>query len=100
MESPEWIQLNPDGRLARLLIGYFGFWQTLHIMVNLRALVRFQRGDDTFPANPPADGWDTETQATMEGMARIDIGAALMTLGFLIEYERDGDQWPLLGLSP
>lgn len=90
-------QLGPDGRLVRCLIAYFGLWQTIHILVNLRALARFKRGDETFPAHPPADGWDAPTQATMEAMAKIDTIAALVTLGFVIEYERDGERWPLLG---
>lgn len=91
------LQLEPNNRLARCLIAYFGLWQTIHILVNLRALARFKHGDETFPAHPPADGWDAPTQATMEGIAKIDIVAPLLTVGFFVDYERDSDWWPLLG---
>jgi hypothetical protein len=54
------------------------------------------RGEETFPANPPADGWSDETRATFTGMAGVDT-AGLLTLVFVADYERDGDAWPMLG---
>lgn len=88
---------DPDSRIARVLIGWFGLFQTIHILVNLRALAQFKRGQDTFPANPPEDGWADETQATFTGMAGIDTVAGIITLAFIFDYHRDGELWPWLG---
>lgn len=35
----------------------------------------------------------------MEGMARIDLVAAALVLVFIVDFERDGDHWPLLGAA-
>lgn len=100
-DHPEGLAQPSSGtrRLIRGLVWYFGLWQTLHVLVNLKALSKFHRGESTFPAFPPADGWSEETQATMEGMAMIDLVAAALTLVFVAEFERDGDHWPLLGAA-
>lgn len=88
---------TPESRMARWLIGYFGFFQLVHVLVNLRALARFSREVDTFPANPPSDGWTDETQATFKTMAGIDTLAGILTIVFVVDYARDGEDWPLLG---
>lgn len=88
---------DSNSRTARTLIAWFGISQTVHILVNLRAFIRFSHDQTTFPAHPPADGWSDETQGTLEGMAGIDIFAAVLTLAFITDYYRNGDQWPWLG---
>lgn len=88
---------TPDSRASKWLIGYFGVFQLVHVLVNLRALDRFAQGLDTFPANPPADGWTDETQATFKTMAEVDTLAGLLTIAFVVDYARDGEDWPLFG---
>lgn len=86
-----------DARIVKWLIGYFGFFQTVHVLVNIRALARFHRGAETFPANPSAGGWADETRATFRGMASIDTVAGLLALAFVINHRRNGKLWPWLG---
>jgi hypothetical protein len=88
---------SPEARTVRWLIGYFGFFQTVHVLVNIRALARFHRGAETFPANPPAGGWSDETRATFQGMAGIDAVAGLVTIAFVVDRRRNGELWPWLG---
>lgn len=85
------------GRAVRWLVGYVALWQAIHVVVNVRALLRIDATGGTFPAPPPGGGWADSTLAVFVGMGALDAVAALLTLAFAIAYVRDGPSWPLLG---
>lgn len=87
------------GRVVRWLVGYAALWQGIHVVVNVRALLRLNTSGGTFPAPPPGGGWADSTQAVFVGMGALDAVAALLTLAFAVAYVRDRPSWPLLGTA-
>ena len=86
-----------DSLIGRALIYWFGLYQAIHVFVNLRALIRFRDDEETFPAHPPAEGWEEQVQSFFTGLATLDLVNAILTLVFVREFRRDSHRWPVLG---
>lgn len=78
---------NKPGRLWSTLAGYYGFLQSVHLVVLALGLVRLLRsGTLGFPAPPPSGGWSLQAQAFLVGNGVLDafiaIAALIYTFGF------------------
>lgn len=91
------VDASVDGPTAKALVGYFGLWQAVHVVVILRAFLLMEQGRVAFPASPPAGGWAESTQAVFVGMGGIDLVGALLAVGFVVAYVRERRSWPVLG---
>lgn len=73
-----------DSKRVRLLAGWYGLYQAVHVPVNVRALFLLTRGDTLdFPAPPPSGGWSDDTIAFFTGMAALDLVNAVLALVFV-----------------
>ena len=75
---------NPNSTLAKILVGYYGFIQTLHLIAIGRATVLLgQTGALSFPAPPPPGGWDEHARYFFVGVGAIDALNVLIALVFV-----------------
>ena len=75
---------DPDSRLARVLVGYYGFIQALHLVGIGRATVVLEAtGEMSFPAPPPAGGWSEQAINFFVGVGAIDALNAILALVFV-----------------
>ena len=80
---------SPDGTLARILVIYYGFIQSLHLIAIGRATVVLETsGELTFPAPPPAGGWSEQASHFFVGVGAIDALNAVIALVFVYGFFR------------
>jgi len=61
-------------RISKILIGYYGVLQSLHLLILIRAGILILTGQNfPFPILPPPDGWEAQTLPFMFGLAGTDI---------------------------
>jgi len=78
---------NPNGQLARALVGWYGLYQAVHILVNTRGLCRLYSGLPVgFPAPAPASGWPVEMVPLFIAIGWADLTGAFLTLVFVRGY--------------
>ncbi len=71
-------------RLTALLVLWYGGYQAVHVVVNVRALVLLtQRQAIDVPAPPPPGGWHPQVLNFFTAMAGVDLVNALLTLLFV-----------------
>jgi hypothetical protein len=81
--------VQPDDRLARGLVAWYGLYQAAHVVVNTRGLYILYSGAALdFPAPPPPSGWPAETINMMLGIGWADLLGAILTLVFVRGYLR------------
>jgi hypothetical protein len=84
---------NPDSRLAKVLVAYYGFIQALHLIGIGRASVVLETtGEMTFPAPPPAGGWSEQAINFFVGVGAIDALNAVIALVFVYGFFK-GARW-------
>ena len=74
--------LEPDERIANLLVGYYALYQAVHVLVNARGLhILMTGGVLDFPVAPPPGGWspDVVNICVAIGFAAL-FGAAVALL--------------------
>lgn len=69
-------------------MAWYGIFQAIHILINVRALAGLLRGGIDFPALPPPDGWTPQVIHFFTGMAGLDLLNAVLTLVFVLGYFR------------
>jgi hypothetical protein len=75
---------DPDGRLAKVLVGYYGLIQALHLVGIGRATAVLETtGEMTFPAPPPDAGWSQQAVNFFVGVGAIDALNAILALVFV-----------------
>ncbi len=79
---------NPDRKLVKGLVAWYGLYQAIHIGVNLRGLFQLAHGGIDFPALPPSGGWTPQVIHFFTGMASLDLLNAVLTLVFVLGYFR------------
>jgi hypothetical protein len=85
--------MDPDGRLAKVLVGYYGLIQALHLISIGRATVVLGKtGEMTFPAPPPAGGWSEQAVNFFVGVGAIDALNAILALVFVYGFFK-GARW-------
>ncbi len=78
---------NPDGKLARALIAWYGLYQAVHILVNTRGLYLLYSGRPVgFPAPAPPSGWPVEMSPLFIAIGWADLAGAFLTLMFVWGY--------------
>lgn len=83
------ILANPDDRLPRALVAWYGLYQAAHILVNTRGLYILHSGGTLdFPAPPPPSGWPPETIHMMVIIGWVDLVGAFLALLFVRGYLR------------
>ena len=81
--------MNPDDRLPRALVIWYGLYQGAHILVNTRGLyVIYSGGILDFPSPPPPSGWPTETIHMIVIIGWADLVGAILALVFVRGYLR------------
>ncbi len=84
---------NPNSTLAKVLVAYYGFIQTLHLIAIGRASIVLQTsGEMTFPAPPPAGGWSPQAENFFIGVGAIDALNAILALIFVYGFFK-GARW-------
>jgi hypothetical protein len=78
--------IEPDKIIAKALVAWYGLFQAIHIVVNVRGLAQLARGSLDFPAMPPPDGWSAQAVQFMTGIAATDLLNAVVTLVFVYGY--------------
>jgi hypothetical protein len=80
---------NPNSSLAKILVGYYGTIQVLHLVAIGRATVILGQTDALgFPAPPPQGGWDEQARYFFVGVGAIDALNVLVALVFLYGFFR------------
>lgn len=80
---------NPDEKLPRSLVAWYGLYQAAHILVNTRGLYLLYSGSALdFPAPPPPSGWPVETIHMMVIIGWVDLIGAFLALLFVGGYLR------------
>ena len=71
---------------AKILIGYYGLLQTLHLLVLIRAgtILLFEDGYP-FPILPPPGGWDPQTMPFLIGLGVTDSIGILLGILFAVQ---------------
>ena len=77
-------RLTKRRRAMPWLVGYYGVFQTGHVVLNLVYLCGL-RPIENFPP-PPAEGWHPQAIALWTSMGLIDTGIALLALYFVAAY--------------
>lgn len=85
--------MEPDGRIAKLLVAYYALYQAVHIGVNVRGLhILLSGGVLDFPAPPPAGGWSPDVVHIGVAIGFADLFGAVVALVFAYGYFR-GAAW-------
>ncbi|NOZ50588.1 MAG: hypothetical protein GXP37_11155 [Chloroflexi bacterium] len=79
-------RLQPQHRLTGFLVAWYGFYQLIHIGVNIQGLFQLSAGSITFPAPPPPGGWTDQAIAFFIPMASLDLFNAFLTMLFVYGY--------------
>lgn len=71
-------------KFIRLLIGYYGLLQSLHLLTLIRAGILLLSGANKspFPILPPPGGWGEQTLPFMFGLGGMDVVGILLGVGF------------------
>ena len=65
---------NNISKQLKVLIAYYGFLQSLHLLALIRAGFMLLQGEPApFPILPPPDGWQEQTMPFMLGLAGMDV---------------------------
>ena len=79
--------IEPDGRVANLLVGYYALYQAVHVLVNVRGLhILMTGGVLDFPAPPPAGGWGPDVVNIGVAIGFADLFGAVLALVFAYGY--------------
>jgi hypothetical protein len=71
----------------KLLAGYYGVLQSLHLLSLARAgWIVLRGGQIPFPAPPPAGGWPSTSLPFLLGMGAVDAVAIILGLIFVYRY--------------
>jgi len=74
-------------KIFQLLIGYYGFLQSIHILLLARAgWFLLQNREIPFPAPPPPGGWTENALPFLLGMGLVDLFAIGLGLVFVYTY--------------
>jgi hypothetical protein len=77
-DNPKW---------AKILIGYYGLLQTLHLMVLIRAgAILLLEGGSPFPILPPPGGWTQQTMHFLVGLGITDSVGILLGMIFAVQF--------------
>lgn len=76
-------------RTVKALVAWYGAFQAVHVVVNVRALANLIRGGTSFPAMPPAGGWSEQAAHFFTAMASVDLVNAFLALVFVYGYFRE-----------
>jgi hypothetical protein len=80
---------DPDDRLPRALVVWYGVYQGVHILVNARGLYLIHTGGALdFPAPPPPTGWPAEMLHMFASIGWADLIGAVLALVFVRGYLR------------
>lgn len=83
----------------KLLIGYYGLLQSLHLLTLARAGVLILQGNPApFPILPPPGGWTEQAMAFLFGLAGTDVVGILLGVSFAYRAILKGDFNPRLGI--
>jgi hypothetical protein len=78
---------NPHSPLARLLVGYYGLLEAVHLAVLAWAGLRLLRsGSLGFPAAPPPGGWSSQVVPFLVGTAVLDALNVGLAWAFVYGY--------------
>lgn len=70
-------------KLKRILVGYYGLLQLVHLVVLTAAgLLYLKSKDMPFPAQPPPGGWEGQVLPFLLGMGTVDAVAAFLGVWF------------------
>ena len=84
---------DPDSRLAKILVAYYGFIQALHLVgIGWASVVLDTTGEMTFPAPPPVGGWSEQAINFFVGVGAIDALNAVLALVFVYGFFK-GARW-------
>lgn len=84
IDDPTVITISP---LTKFLTGYYGLYQAVHILVNVRGTWLLASGVSLdFPAPPPQSGWPIEVVHFMIGIGILDLTNAVASLFFVYAY--------------
>ena len=79
--------MNPSSNAIRILTGYYGLYQAVHIIVNTRGTWLLTSGAELdFPAPPPSGGWPLEVVHLMVIIGILDLLNAIASLFFVRAY--------------
>jgi hypothetical protein len=85
--------------LSKILTGYYGILQTLHLFTLAYAGLQILRGDPApFPILPPPGGWRDQTMAFLFGLAGTDVIGILLGIFFATQAILKKDFKPGLGI--
>ena len=83
----------------KLLIGYYGLLQSLHLLTLARAGSLMLSGQDSpFPILPPTGGWAEQTLPFLFGLAAMDVLGIALAIVFSYQALFKGRQYRLLGI--
>ena len=78
---------GPDGRLARLLVAYYGVVEVAHAIALARAGIQLMAtGTIGFPAPPPPGGWSTQVVPFLVGTGVVDAVNVVVAFAFVFGY--------------
>jgi hypothetical protein len=78
---------GPDGKLARLLIAYYGVVEVAHAIALARAGTRLMAtGTIGFPAPPPPEGWSPQVIPFLVGTGVVDAINIVAAIAFVYGY--------------
>ena len=81
------MNLHSKPKLIRILAGYYGILQTVHLFLLGRAGIIFIRtGRVPFPAQSPSGGWHFTTLPFLMGMGAADVFAASLGIYFVSQF--------------
>ena len=83
----------------RLLTGYYGFLQAVHLLILAYGLIVYiQSGTIGFPAPPPEVGWTGQAEAFLLGNGALDSIIGVAAILFVIGFFRQREWSQALGL--
>jgi hypothetical protein len=78
---------DSDGRLARLLVAYYGVIEIAHAIVLAQAGIRLAvTGTMGFPASPPPEGWSPQAIPFLVGTGAVDAINIVVAFAFVYGY--------------
>jgi len=76
---------NNISKQLKVLIAYYGFLQSLHLLALIRAGFMLLQGEPApFPILPPPGGWQEQTMPFMLGLAGMDVLGILLGIYYCL----------------
>ncbi|MFQ6612664.1 MAG: hypothetical protein ACE5D2_06125 [Fidelibacterota bacterium] len=88
-----------DHKFTRMLVGWYGFLQAIHLIVLLIARFKYVKtGAVGFPAPGPPGGWSPQTNYFLLGLGYLDFCTAIIALLFIYRFFTKKHRYRTLGL--